>query len=130
MFRICSEFSVMFRICSEFSAIFRICSAMFRICSELSSYTIQVLKNKQYLNKGDHSHSIIHYTSQEILNRPVFVLDILKRVWKFWKDSEHYWKFWTDSEHCWTDSENCWKFWTDSEHYWKFWTDSEHYLSS
>jgi hypothetical protein len=56
------------------------------------------LKNKQYLNKGDHSHSIIHYTSpekkqylnkgdhshtlqsQEILNRPVFVLDILKRV--------------------------------------------------
>jgi hypothetical protein len=66
--------------------------------------------------------------SQEILNRPVFVLDILKRVWKFWKllqilkrfwkDSEHYWKFWTDSEHC-------WKFWTDSEDCWKFWTDSE-----
>ena len=23
--------------------------------------------------------------SREILNRPVFVLDILKRVWKFWK---------------------------------------------
>jgi hypothetical protein len=54
--------------------------------------------------------------SQEILNRPVFVLDILKSVWKFWKDSEHDGKFWTDSE--------------NSEHYWKFWTDSEHYLSS
>ena len=45
--------------------------------------------------------------SQEILNRQVFVLDILKSVWKFWKllkilnrlwtDSEHYWKFWTNS---------------------------------
>jgi hypothetical protein len=67
--------------------------------------------------------------SQEILNRPVFVLDILKSVWKFWKllkNSEHDGKFWTDSE----NSENCWKFWTDSEHYWKFWTDSEHYISS
>jgi hypothetical protein len=41
------------------------------------------------------------------INRPVFVLDTLKRVWKFWKllkilnrlwtDSEHYWKFWTNS---------------------------------
>ena len=64
--------------------------------------------------------------SQEILNRPVFVLDILKSVWKLLKNSEHDGKFWTDSE-------NCWKFWTDSEnseHYWKFWTDSEHYLSS
>jgi hypothetical protein len=27
--------------------------------------------------------------SQEILNRPVFVLDILKSVWKFWTDSEN-----------------------------------------
>ena len=76
--------------------------------------------------------------SQEILNRPVFVLEILKSVWKF----EHCWKFWTDSEnseqilkitenseHCWTDSEYS----ENSEHYWKFWTDSENseqYLST
>ena len=65
--------------------------------------------------------------SQEILNRPVFVLDILKSVWKFWKLLKI--------------AENCWKFWTllkilniaensgqilkiaeNSEHYWKFWT--------
>ena len=33
--------------------------------------------------------------SQEILNRPVFVLDILKSLNIDWIDSEHYWKFWT-----------------------------------
>jgi hypothetical protein len=47
--------------------------------------------------------------SQEILNRPVFVLDILKSVWKllkilkrFWtllKILNRFWKFWIDSEH-------------------------------
>ena len=73
--------------------------------------------------------------SQEILNRPVFVLDILNSLnitehyWKCWTASEQYWKFWTDSENYWTfwtDSEHYWKFWTDSEHYWKFWANSEH----
>jgi hypothetical protein len=42
--------------------------------------------------------------SQEILNRPVFVLDILnitEQYWKFWtllkilNNTEYYWKFWT-----------------------------------
>ena len=80
--------------------------------------------------------------SQEILNRPVFVLDILKSVSKFWKllkilniteNSEQILKILKIAEQIlkfWPDSELYWKFWTDSEHYWKFWTDSEHYLSS
>ena len=71
--------------------------------------------------------------SQEILNRPVFVLDILKSVWKLLKILNRFWKFWTLLKilnRFSIDSEHCWKFWTDSEHYWKFWTDSEHYLSS
>jgi hypothetical protein len=81
--------------------------------------------------------TIAYYTtlqSQEILNRPVFVLEILKilkitqnseqilniaenseqilnRFWKFWKLLKILNRFWTDSE----NSENCWKFWTDSE---------------
>jgi hypothetical protein len=61
--------------------------------------------------------------SQEILNRPVFVLDILKSVWKFWKDSEQILNITENSEPILNIAEN-------SEHYWKFWTDSEHYLSS
>ena len=90
----------------------------------------------------NNNSSLTPLQSQEILNRPVFVLEILKSVWKFWKllkilnrfwtDSEHCWKFWTDSEHCWkfwTDCEHYWKFWANSEHCWKFWTDSEHYIS-
>ena len=51
--------------------------------------------------------------SQEILNRPVVVLDILNRVWtllkilsRFWTDSEHYLKFWTDSEQILNITEN------------------------
>jgi hypothetical protein len=73
--------------------------------------------------------------SQEILNRPVFVLEILKSVLKFWKLLKILKRFWTDSEHCWTfwtDSEHCWNFWTDSENSencWKFWTDSEQILN-
>ena len=85
--------------------------------------------------------ALLSLQSQEILNRQVCVLDILKSVWKllkilkrFWTDSENCWKFWTHSEHYWKllkilniteNSEHCWKFWTDSEHCWKFWTDSE-----
>ena len=87
-------------------------------------------------NKGKSNDHALQ--SQEILNRPVFVLDILKSFWKFWKLLKILkrfstllkilQRFWTDSEHCrkfWTDSENSehyWKFWTDSEHCWKFWT--------
>jgi hypothetical protein len=59
MFRICSEFSVMFRICSEFSKISQ--------------------KNPEYML----NYSLPSLQSQEILNRPVFVLDILKSVGKF-----------------------------------------------
>ena len=121
-------------------------------------------KNGTFFKYRSHKTTVVFYInsliwlslqSQEILNRPVFVLEILKSVWKFWKllkilkrfwtllkilnrswtYSENYWKFWTDSEHCWkfwTDSENsenCWKLWTDSEHCWKFWTDSEQILN-
>jgi hypothetical protein len=69
------------------------------------------------------------YTSQEILNRPVFMLDILnitehsEQILNITENSEH-------SEH------GLNRFWTllkilnvdltDSEHYWKFWRDSEH----
>jgi hypothetical protein len=55
------------------------------------------------------------------------VLNILKRVWKFWKLLKILNRFWTEIlllkilNRFWTDSEHCWKFWTDSEHYWKFW---------
>jgi hypothetical protein len=66
--------------------------------------------------------------SQEILNRPVFVLDILKSVWKFWKLLKILKRFWTLLKmlnRFW----KFWKFWTDSEHYWKFWTDSEQILN-
>ena len=85
-----------------------------------------------------HEHSL---QSQEILNRPVFVLDILKSVWKFWKllkILKRFWKllkilnrFWTllkilniaeNSEQILKILNRFWKFWTDSEHYWKFWT--------
>jgi hypothetical protein len=38
-------------------------------------------------NLADGQTDMLYTTlqSQEILNRPVFVLDILKSVWKFWK---------------------------------------------
>jgi hypothetical protein len=65
--------------------------------------------------------ALLTLQSQEILNRPVFVLDILKSVWKFWKLLKILNRFWKDYEHY-------WKFWTDSEHCWKFWTDSEQIL--
>ena len=84
---------------------------------------------------------IITLQSQEILNRPVFVLEILKKseqslnilniVWKIWTDSEHseyclknlnilniVWKIWTDSEHCEYCLKNLIRFWT-------FWLLSE-----
>jgi hypothetical protein len=82
--------------------------------------------------------------SQEILNRPVCVLDILNRVWTLLKILNIDWKFWTDSEHwlnrVWTLLKilnidwKFWTFWTESEQIliilnidWKFWTDSEHF---
>ena len=64
--------------------------------------------------------------SQEILNRPVFVLDILKSVWKLLKNSEKSLNMTENSEQILKIAENS----ENSEHYWKFWTDSEHYLSS
>ena len=91
--------------------------------------------------------TIIHYTSQEILNRPVFVLEILKKSeqsehseyclkilnksWTFWilseksEHSEHFlnrvWTFWTESEH----SEHCLKSLNIVLKVWTFWTLSE-----
>ena len=84
--------------------------------------------------------------SQEILNRPVFVLEILNRVWTLWK-------FWTGLNRVWTlmtilksseQSLNILKFlnrvWTllktlekseqseNSEHYWQFLNSSEQSL--
>jgi hypothetical protein len=107
-------------------------------------------KNGTFFKYRSHKTTVVFYInsliwlslqSQEILNRPVFVLEILKSVWKFWKLLKILKRFWTllkilnrswtyseNSENCWkfwTDSENYWKFWTDSEHCWKFWTDSE-----
>ena len=81
--------------------------------------------------------------SQEILNRPVFVLDILKSLNIDWIDSEHYWKFWTWTEQSLNITEHSehWlnRFWIllkilnilniDRTLYWKFWTDSEHGLN-
>jgi hypothetical protein len=80
-----------------------------------SSTKWDCLKPKRFLQKclhyGFHSFPVVDWfclfislQSQEILNRPVFVLEILKSVWKFWKllkilkiaeNSEHCWKFWT-----------------------------------
>ena len=93
--------------------------------------------------------------SQEILNRPLFVLDILKSVSKFWKllkilniteNSEQILKILKIAENpeqilnntenseqilnIAENSEQILKFWPDSELYWKFWTDSEHYWNS
>jgi len=99
--------------------------------------------------------ALLTLQSQEILNRPVFVLDILKKSEqilnilnidrKFWTDSEHseHWlnRVWTLSEMS-EHSEQClnrfWTFWTlteNSEHsehclkslnrFWTFWTLSE-----
>ena len=38
---------------------------------------------------------VVSLQSQEILNKPVFVLDILKSVWKFWKLLKILKRFWT-----------------------------------
>jgi hypothetical protein len=72
----------------------------------------------------------LHYLQKiEIPNRPVFVLEILNRVWA------HYWQFfrklWTESEHSenyeqsLNITENSEKVWT----VWKFWTYSEQSLN-
>jgi hypothetical protein len=61
-----------------------------------SSTKWDCLKPKRFLQKclhyGFHSFPVVDWfclfislQSQEILNRPVFVLEILKSVWKFWK---------------------------------------------
>ena len=82
--------------------------------------------------------------SKKILNRPVFVLNILNRVWTSLKILNIDWKmlnrFWTLTEQSlwtllkilnidWTLLNILNIDWTDSEHYWKFWTDSEHWLT-
>jgi hypothetical protein len=79
--------------------------------------------------------------SHEILNRPVFVLDILKSVWKLLKILKRFWillKILNIAENCEQivkilkiaeNSERILNITENSEHGWKFWTDSEHYLS-
>jgi hypothetical protein len=82
-------------------------------------------------------HSDYHFAlqSQDMLNRPVFVLEILKKSeqilnilnidWKLLTDFEHWlnrvwkvWTFWTVSEQILNILNIDWKFWT-------FWTLSE-----
>jgi hypothetical protein len=46
--------------------------------------------------------------SQEILNRPVFVLDILSRVWTFWTCTEQILNITENSEHV---LNRVWTFW-------------------
>jgi hypothetical protein len=93
----------------------------------------------------------MYYTlqSQEILNRPAFVLQILKslnRFWTFWTLTENSDQIlnilnidWTESKHCRKRLSILNSIGTDSEHsehclksmnrfltFWKVWTESEH----
>jgi hypothetical protein len=61
---------------------------------------------------------IITLQSQEILNRPVFVLEILKKSEQSLNILNIVWKIWTDSEHCEYCLKNLIRFWT-------FWLLSE-----
>ena len=98
-------------------------------------------KNGTFFKYRSHKTTVVFYInsliwlslqSQEILNRPVFVLEILKSVWKFWKvseNSENYWKFWKDSEQILNIAEHSeqilnrfWKFWKLLKILNRFWT--------
>ena len=76
-------------------------------------------------------HHIFSLQSQEILNRPVFVLEILKSVWKFWKLLKilnRFWKFWKLLKilnRFWKLLKILNRFWTLLKilnRFWKFWT--------
>ena len=74
--------------------------------------------------------------NQEILNRSVFVLEILEKSEQTLNILSLDWKFWTDSEHSEDWLKILSKFWTLPENSeqsliilnidWKFWTKSEH----
>ena len=123
--------------------------------SDLScTFFFEILKYKYYLHADLYYFSFtdcqkwlrhsLQTESKEILNRLVFVLDILNRVWTLLKILNIDLKFLTDSEHSehwlnrvWTllnilkIVNRFWTFWTLTEQIlnieWKFWTDSEHF---
>ena len=133
------------------------CTIFAHLCQSMQSFNlikITFLTFSPFLTcecrrSEENSLQVTSLQSQEILNRPVFVLDILKNVRKFWKLRKILKRFWTllkilkiaeNSEQILKILNRFWKllkilnrfwtllkFWTDSEHCWKFWTDSEHY---
>jgi len=77
--------------------------------------------------------------SQEILNRPVFVVEILKKSEQILNIDWKFWTFWTLTENSeqilkilnmdWTESEHCLKSLNILNIVWKVWTESEQCLN-
>jgi hypothetical protein len=84
------------------------------------------IRNPRWEQKRTEGYVIVSIQSQEILNRPVFVLEILNRVLtllKILNRSEE------SLNRVWTLLTILKKLWTESEHYWQFWKSSEHSLN-
>jgi hypothetical protein len=104
---------LMFRIFSNVQNLFRIFinvqnfQNLFRIFSNVQNL-FRIFSNVQ---------NLFRIFNNEILNEPVFVLDILKRVWKFCKLLKILNRFWTDSENCWKNVSKHYSFFNNKNNF-------------
>jgi hypothetical protein len=73
---------------------------MFRLCSDNVQTLLRLFRQCSECSKSVQTfQTMISLQSQEILNRPVFVLEILKKSEQILNILNIDWTFWTNSEH-------------------------------